>query len=58
MNLKTLNIDSNNLGIEGASNLAALNKSWKNLQNINLDNNDIGAVGLKHLAGNTSWPLL
>ena len=57
MNLKTLNIDSNNLGIEGASNLA-LNKRWKNLQNINLDNNDIGAVGLKHLAGNTSWPLL
>ena len=57
MNLKTLNIDSNNRGIEGASNLA-LNKSWKHLQNINLDNNDIGAVGLKHLAGNTSWPLL
>ena len=49
-NLQKLNLDSNNIGSDGAKALADCLKHHTNLQALNLDSNNIGSDGAKALA--------
>ena len=54
VNLSVLNLQNNNIGVEGATALSK-NTSWTNLTALNLIGNNIGVEGALALSKNTSW---
>jgi len=57
MNLKKLNLASNEIKNEGAKGLAK-NRSWHELEELHLRNNQIGDDGARFLSANIEWKRL